>query len=166
MSISQHRRIGYAAMAAITAIGLAVVALTGVASASSSRGADHHGDGQVLKIRTVLTSKAINHAGNGGPGDVAAMEFAVQRLGGTAAGTAEVSCTTITADVQLCHAGFVLAAGQIEAQASIPMTATKFTAAVVGGTGKYQGVAGQIRNVVTAPGVIVRTFHLIYPDQD
>lgn len=165
MSLSRRRRIGYTA-AAITAIGLVAATLTGVASASSSRATNDHGEGQVLHLRTVLTSKTINDAGNGGPADVAAMDFAVQTPGGTPAGTAEVSCTTITADVQLCHAGFVLASGQIEAQASIPMTATAFTAAVIGGTGKYQGVGGQIRNVVTAPGVIDRTFHLIYPDQD
>jgi hypothetical protein len=32
--------------------------------------------------------------------------------------------------------------------------------------GKYEGVTGQIHNVVSGPGVIDRTFHLIWPDQD
>ncbi len=42
----------------------------------------------------------------------------------------------------------------------------RFTAAITGGTGKYEGATGQIHNVVSGPGVIDRTFHLIWPDQD
>jgi hypothetical protein len=50
-----------------------------------------------------------------------------------------VSCVNILATDQLCHAAFVLADGQIEAQAEIPMAATTFTAAITGGTGAFGG---------------------------
>jgi hypothetical protein len=59
----------------------------------------------------------------------------------------------------------VLAGSQIEAQVSNGM-AEEVYAAITGGTGKYEGVTGQIHNVVSGPGVIDRTFHLIWPDQD
>ena len=59
----------------------------------------------------------------------------------------------------------MLAGGQIEAQVSNGM-AEEVYAAITGGTGKYEGVTGQIHNVVSGPGVIDRTFHLIWPDQD
>src|SRR5262249_62156929 len=93
-----------------------------------------------------------NDAAQGGPGDLVALLFDLQTPDGTEAGTAHISCTIVTADVQLCHAGFVLSGGQIEAEASIPMAATTFTAAVIGGTGVYQGVSGPVDNVVTRPG--------------
>jgi hypothetical protein len=152
-------------LAACVIVGLGVVTATGAAAASSSGSASRHHERQVLRVRTVLTSSAVNDARNGGPGDVTALEFAV-RSGGDRIGTADISCTTVTGKVQVCHAGFVLAAGQIEAQASIPMGAIRFTAAIIGGTGRYAGVTGQVRNVVVAPGVIVRTFHLHLPSRD
>lgn len=94
-----------------------------------------------------------------------ALQFDLQKPGGADVGTAHISCTIVTPDVQLCHAGFVLANGQIEAQASIPLAATTFMAAIVGGTGAYEGVTGEIRNVVSAPGVIERTFFLARPHE-
>jgi len=84
--------------------------------------------------------------------------------GGSQAGQGHISCTIITVDVQVCYAGFVLADGQINALASIPIAATTFAAAVIGGTGTYVGVSGQVNNVVTAPGVIDRTFELTFPE--
>jgi hypothetical protein len=60
---------------------------------------------------------------------------------------------------------FVLQGGQIEAQVANGMSA-KPTAAVTGGTGIHEGVTGQIRNVITGPGVVDRTFYLIHPDRD
>ena len=137
-----------------------VVAATAAFAASAPEG----GDGaHTLRLHTILVSSVVNDAGHGGPGDVTALLFDIQTPPGHEAGKAHISCTTITPDVQLCHAAFVLAPGQIEAQASIPMTATTFDAAIIGGTGAYEGVSGQIHNVVQGPGVIDRTFHLITP---
>jgi len=117
----------------------------------------------VLRFHTVGVSQVVNDAGHGGPGDVIALVFDVRTPGGAEAGQAYISCTAVTGTVTLCHAAFVLKGGQIEAQVANGM-ATRFTAAVTGGTGIYQGVTGQILNVVTAPGVIDRTFFLIHPD--
>ena len=152
-----------AAVGAAAVTGLASLPIAGAAFASSS-GPGTHDMVQVLRFRTVGVSSVVNDAGHGGPGDVVAILFDVRTLSGAEAGKAYISCTAVTADVTLCHAAFVLAGGQIEAQVANGM-ATRFTAAVTGGTGTYAGVTGQIRNVVSAPGVIDRTFYLIPPDR-
>lgn len=92
---------------------------------------------------------------------MSALRFSVQRRDGSAAGEAWISCVIREATQQLCHGAFVLANGQIEAQVATPMTAPTFTAAITGGTGAFEGVSGEIDNVVVAPGVIDRTFHLL-----
>ena len=102
----------------------------------------------------------MNDAGHGGVADVTAVLFSLQMPSGAAAGQGWVSCVNILATDQLCHAAFVLADGQIEAQAH-PMAARTFTAAITGGTGAFAGVSRQIDNVRVAPGVIDRTFHLL-----
>src|SRR5215472_5011036 len=154
-----------AAVAAAALTGLASLGAAGAALASPSAPRTHD-SALVLRFHTVVISSKVNDAGLGGPANLAANFFDVQTPGGAQAGKAYISCTVITTHEELCHAGFVLAGGQIEAQAAIRMTAAKFTAAITGGTGKYQGVTGQIRNVVTAPGVIDRTFYLTQPDHD
>lgn len=155
------------AVVLITAlVGLASISVAGAAFGSSSSGSGSREDQRVLRLHTVLVSNAVNDAGHGGPGNVVALLFDLQRPGGADVGKAHISCTIVTSGVQLCHAGFVLPRGQIEAQASIPLTATTFTAAVVGGTGAYEGVMGEIRNVITAPGVVERTFFLMRADRD
>jgi hypothetical protein len=152
-----------AAVVAAVLTGLASLGAAGAAFASSSAPSTHD-RALLLRFHTVVLSSKVNDAGLGGPANVVANLFDVQTPGGTEAGKAYISCTVITTHEQLCHAGFVLAGGQIEAQAAIPMTAARFTAAIIGGTGKYKGVTGQIRNVVSGPGVIDRTFYLIQPD--
>ena len=140
----------------------ALVVVTGVvsiASASSGRGGAEAG--RTLRFRTTLVSSAVNDAGHGGVANVSALRFSVQRRDGSAAGEAWISCVIMEASQQLCHGAFVLANGQIEAQVATPMTAPTFTAAITGGTGAFEGVSGQIDNVVVAPGVIDRTFHLL-----
>jgi hypothetical protein len=117
--------------------------------------------GRTLRFRTTLVSSAVNDAGHGGVADVSALRFSLQRRDGGAAGEAWISCVIMAGGVQLCHGAFVLANGQIEAQVATPMTATTFTAAITGGTGAFEGANGQIDNVVVAPGVIDRTFHLL-----
>jgi hypothetical protein len=154
-----------AAIVAAVLTGLALLGGAGAAFGTSSGSAAHDG-GQVLRLRTIGVSTAVNHAGHGGPGNVLVALLDVQTQSDDDAGKAYISCTVVTAAEQLCHAGFVLADGQIEAQAAIPMTATRFTAAIVGGTGVYEGVTGQITNVEAAPGITNRTFHLIRPERD
>ena len=138
---------------------LVVTGAVSVASASSSGGG--RDGGRTLQFRTTLVSSSINDAGHGGVADVTALLFSMQRPDGTTAGQGWISCVNILATDQLCHAAFVLANGQIQAQAEIPMAATTFTAAITGGTGAFEGVSGQIVNVRVAPGVIDRTFHLL-----
>jgi hypothetical protein len=65
----------------------------------------------------------------------------------------------------LCHAAYVLHGGQIDVQAAVPFTATRYALAVTGGTGIYAGVTGQARSVLTGPTTADRTFYLIRPGQ-
>jgi len=114
-------------------------------------------------------SQVVNSAGHGGPGDVVALVFNVRTPGGAEAGKAYASCTFVRGPgpVALCHVAFVLKGGQIDAQGPITFgPAPRFTAAVTGGTGIYNGVTGQNRNVGTPSGVIDQTFFLIHPDHD
>lgn len=148
--------------AATLATAAGAVVVTSVGSASASQ-AEHP---TTLQFRTVLALRTVNSAGAGGPGDVLALRFDLSWPSGASAGTADISCTITTPDTELCHAAFVLQAGQIDAQASIPLATDTFDAAIVGGFGRYQGVTGHIHNVVTAPGVIERTFYLTSPEGD
>jgi hypothetical protein len=119
---------------------LVVTGAVSIASASSgSRGREEAG--RTLWFRTTLVSSAVNDAGHGGVADVSAVRFSMQRRDGSAAGQGWIFCVTIVASHDLCHGAFVLANGQIEAQAEIPMDATTFTAAITGGTGAFEGPA-------------------------
>ena len=146
-------------MAGVVAALVVVTGVVSIASASSSHGGGEAG--RTLRFRTTLVSSAVNDAGHGGVADVSALRFSLQRRDGGAAGEAWISCVIMAGGVQLCHGAFVLANGQIEAQVATPMTATTFTAAITGGTGAFEGANGQIDNLVVAPGVIDRTFHLL-----
>jgi hypothetical protein len=157
---TSHRTV-LAALVVLAALLSVAAAAPGFASPGTSHGRGNH---RTLALHTVLTARTVNDAGNGGPGNVVALLFDLQTTAGSEAGHGYISCTIITADVQVCHAGFVLADGQISALASIPIAATTFAAAIIGGTGAYVGVSGQVNNVVTAPGVIDRTFELIFPE--
>jgi hypothetical protein len=148
--------------AAAVLTGLASLGAAGAASASPAA----HARVQVLRLHTVFVSLAVNHAGQGGPGDVTAVVFDLQTPSGAKAGKAYVSCTAATASVVLCHAAYVLHGGQIDVQVAHPDTATRYTLAVTGGTGIYAGVTGQARSVDTGPGTGDRTFYLIRPGQD
>jgi hypothetical protein len=145
-------------MVGVVAALLVVTGAVSIASASSGGGRD---GGRTLRFRTTVVSSSVNDAGHGGVADVSAVLFAMQRPDGSAAGQGWISCVTIAAGNDLCHGAFVLANGQIEAQAQIPMAGATFTAAITGGTGAFEGVSGQIVNVRVAPGVIDRTFHLL-----
>lgn len=116
---------------------------------------------RTLQFRTTLVSSSVNDARHGGVADVTALVFSMQTPGGAAAGQAWVSCVNILPADQLCHAAFVLADGQIQAQAEIPTAAPTFTAAITGGTGAFEGVSGEIINVRVAPGVVDRSFRLL-----
>jgi hypothetical protein len=90
-------------------------------------------------------TSSVNDAGHGGVADVTALLFSLQTSRGAAAGQGWISCVNILAAEQLCHAAFVLANGQIQAQAEIPMSAQTFSAAITGGTGAFEGSAGRSR---------------------
>jgi hypothetical protein len=55
--------------------------------------------------------------------------------------------------------------GQIDAASGHEPAPTRFTAAIIGGTGAYERVTGQVVNVVISPSrqTIDRTLYLIYP---
>jgi hypothetical protein len=148
-------------MAAVT--GIFVVSASAVAVASTASGSAPRG--HRIHIVTVLASSATNSAGLGGPGDVVAQVFSFQ-LGGGAAGHVDASVQLVSTSEQLSHVAFVFPRGQIDAQAAVALPPTNFTAAITGGTGAYEGVAGEVVNTVisTAPLTIDRTLHLIYPD--
>ena len=153
-----------AAVGAAVLTGMASLGAAGAAFASPAAPAAHD-SAQVLPLRTVFVSLAVNHAGHGGPGDVTAVVFDVQTPSGAKAGKAYISCTTATASVSLCHAAYVLKGGQIDVQVAVPGTATRYALAVTGGTGIYAGVTGQVRSVATGPRTADRTFYLIRPGQ-
>ena len=67
---------------------------------------------------------------------------------------------------QLAHSAFALKGGQIDAMGTVASTATRFTVAIIGGTGIYEGVTGQIRNVALATGPFDLTFQIIRPDRN
>jgi hypothetical protein len=151
-----------AAIVAAVITGLASLGAAGAAFASSStpRAPDRV---QVLRLHADFVAAASNDAGHGGPGDLLAARFAIRTPSGARAGKESVSVLAIPGHQQLAHSVFVLKGGQIDAMVSVAETATKFTAAIIGGTGIYEGVTGQIRNVESASGIDL-TFFIIRPD--
>ena len=151
-----------AAIAAAVLAGLASLGAAGAAFASSStpQANDHV---QVLRLHADFVAAANNSAGHGGPGDVLAARFALRTPSGAKAGMESVSLVAIPGHQSLGHSTFVLNGGQIDAMGSIADTATRFTVAIIGGTGIYEGVTGQILNVESASGIDL-TFHIIRPD--
>jgi hypothetical protein len=133
----------------------------------SSAGASKHIRVRTIHIVTTLASSSVNAAGLGGPGDVLAQVFTFEVTPGVT-GHIDASSTIVSATEQLSHVAFVFPDGQIDAQAGITLPPTQFTAAVIGGTGAYEGVGGQVVNVVTSrsPLTIDRTLYLIYPETD
>ena len=158
-------RISRRAAAVTTAVvtGLALLTGAGAALASSSAPGGTQDGVQVLRLHSVGVSQVVNSAGHGGAGNVVALVFEVRTPGGAEAGKAYASCTFVRGPgpVALCHGAFVLNGGQIEAQVAVRETATRFTAAITGGTGVYDGVTGQIRNVESASGPTALTFSII-----
>jgi hypothetical protein len=151
-----------AAIAAAVLAGLASLGAAGAAFASSS--APQANDNvQVLRLHADFVDAASNDAGHGGPGDVLAALFDIRTPSGAKAGTESVSVLAIPGHQQLAHSAFALNGGQIDAMVTVAETATTFTAAIIGGTGIYEGVTGQILNVQTASGIDL-TFHIIRPD--
>jgi hypothetical protein len=144
--------------------GLAIALLAGadaVASASPRQGTARP---HTIHIVTTLSSAAVNSAGLGGAADVGAQVFTFPLPGG-ASGHIDASVTLMSPSEQLSHVAFVFPNGQIDAQAAITLPPTHFVAAIIGGTGAYEGVGGQVVNTVTstAPLTIDRTLDLIYP---
>jgi hypothetical protein len=150
-----------AAIGAAVLTGLATLGAAGAAFASPSapRAPDKV---QVLRLHADFVSAANNSAGHGGPGDVLAALFAIRTPSGANAGKEAVSLLAVPGHQQLAHSVFVLKGGQINAMVTVAETATRFTAAIIGGTGIYEGVTGQIRNVESASGIDL-TFYITRP---
>jgi hypothetical protein len=160
-SSHQKRSRIVAGVASLSALVLVIVASVVVGSSASSADAKHGHEGLSIHIITTLVPPAaVNAAGNGGPGDVVDTVVTFTAPDGQA-GHADVSCTNFSNGEQLCHAAFVFTDGQIDAQVAVAPTTTTFAAAIIGGTGAYEGASGQIVNVRTAPGVVDRTFHVL-----
>jgi hypothetical protein len=141
----------------------ALALCAGTASVASAHGSGH-ARARTIHIVTTLTSAATNSAGLSGPGDVVAQVFAFEVSPGVT-GHIDASSTLVSSTEQLSHVAFVFPDGQIDAQAGITLPPTEFTAAVIGGTLAYEGVGGEVVNVVISrsPLTIDRTIHLIYP---
>ena len=139
---------------------LVVAGTVSIESASAHK----HARARTIHIVTTLASSSVNSAGLGGPGDVLAQVFTFEVSPGVT-GHIDASSTIVSATEQLSHVAFVFPNGQIDAQAGITLPPTRFTAAVIGGTLAYEGVGGQVVNVVTSrnPLTIDRTIYLIYP---
>ena len=147
--------VGAAVFIALAALGAAGAAFTSHAAPAA------HNRVQVLRLHTTDLSAVNNPAGHGGPGDVFAVVYDLRTPAGAEAGKAYLSCTAVTASVNLCHAAYVLSGGQIDVQVAVLGGATPATLAVTGGTGAYAGVTGWARAIGGD-----RTFHLIHPGQN
>jgi hypothetical protein len=142
---------------------MAGLAIGGIgAAASASTGNDH--EVATITMQSRLVSSTTNSAGLGGPGDVLA-NLNVFTTSTGASGHADITCQIFPNSEQECVGSFVFPNGSIDASAAIRLPLTSFTAPITGGSGAYQGVGGQIDNVLVSPGVTNRTFHLIYPQQ-
>ena len=148
-----------AAVGAAVLTGLATLGAAGAASASPSapRSPDRV---QVLRLHADFVTAANNGAGHGGPGDVLAAVFAIRTPSGARAGKELVSLQAFPGHQSLGHSTFMLKGGQIDAMGAVADTATRFTAAIIGGI--YEGVTGQIRNVESSSGIDL-TFFIIQP---
>ena len=149
-----------AAVGAAVFIGLAALGAAGAAFTSHEAPAAHNSV-QVLRLQTTDLPGVVNDAGHGGPGDVFTVVYGLQTPAGAEAGKAYLSCTSVTASVNLCHAAYVLHDGQIDVQVAVLPSTAYDTLAVTGGTGAYAGVTGWAR----ADDAGNRTFHLIRPGQ-
>jgi hypothetical protein len=150
-----------AAVGAAVVIGLAALGAAGAAFTSHTAPPGHNSV-QVLRLLTTDLPGVVNDAGHGGPGDVFTVVYGLQTPAGAQAGKAYLSCTAVTASVNLCHAAYVLHGGQIDVQVAVLPSTASDTLAVTGGTGAYAGVTGWAR----ADDAGNRTFHLIRPGQN
>jgi hypothetical protein len=115
-----------AAVGAGVIIGLAALGAAGAAFTSHAAPAAHTSV-QVLRLHTTDLSSVVNHAGHGGPGDVFTVVYGLRTPAGAEAGKAYLSCTAVTASVNLCHAAYVLKGGQIDVQVAVPGTTAPVT---------------------------------------
>ena len=161
---AQHGRVSASSVAAVIALAL-VIATSGIAvTASAASHVRGHHVGRTIYLHSTFVSATVNSAGNGGAGDVVANLWDFTTRDGQT-GHADISCTSFPNGETLCHAAFVFPKGQIEFQVGGTPRGTTFVAAVIGGTGIYDGAKGEAVNVITAPGVIDRVIHLVPDDQ-
>ena len=143
-----------AGVGAAVIIGLAALGAAGAGFAAASTPAAHNRV-QVLRLQTKDLS-------DGGHDNVFTVVYGLQTPAGADAGKAYLSCTEVTASVNLCHAAYVLKDGQIDVQVAVLPSGAQDILAVTGGTGAYAGVTGW----ALADDAGDRTFHLIHPGQN
>ena len=162
-ALDAYRRRVSASATVVTALVL-VIATSGIAVAASV--AWHSPDrraGRTIYLHTTYVSSAVNSAGNGGAGDVVATVLHFTTRDGQS-GHGAGSCTALPDGEDFCHAEFVFPNGTIDAMVAIPKDATTWVAAIIGGTGIYDGARGQAVNVSKGPGVTDRVIHLLPDD--
>ena len=136
---------------------------TGAVAALGSTSGNHSSQERTFRIVTTVGSATTNSAGLGGVGDVIAIVQDYNAPTGESE-HAYVSCQTFPGPVNLCDAALNFPKGQIHIQAEISLPPTQFTAAVIGGTGIYQGVGGDSVSTVLTNGTTERVFHLSFPE--
>jgi hypothetical protein len=148
--VTMHISRRAATIGAAIVIGLAALGAAFAAAATPAA----HNRVQVLRLHTRDIS-------DGGHDNVFTVVDNLRTPAGAEAGRAYLSCTQVTASVNLCHAAYVLKDGQIDVQVAVLPSVTNDILAVTGGTGIYAGVTGWAR----VDGAD-RTFHLIRPGQN
>jgi hypothetical protein len=151
-----------AAIAAAALTGLALLGGAAGAAFASSSTPQANDNVQIVRLHADFVASANNSAGHGGPGDMLAARFNIRTPSGAQAGAESVSLLSIPGHQTLAYSVFALNGGQIDAMGAVADTATTFTVAIIGGTGSYEGVTGQIRNVESSSGIDL-TFYIIPP---
>jgi hypothetical protein len=146
-SISVGRLSRRAAAAAV----LVAAACTPVALADSG---NHSGDGGHLKLFAVVTNATsidVDRDGEASVGDQLLLQVAdYDKAGGEQIGTGTSVCVSTDPGNYDCQGSDALPGGELrEAGRVLASDPTHFHWAVIGGTGKYRGVGGQLDGTFT-----------------
>jgi hypothetical protein len=103
----------------------------------------------VLKEVDVSTANVnISHTQQGAPGDEFIIRFNLLNHG-EKAGWGEVVCTLVIGPRSQCQATARLAGGDLTISGLNPFVGNRFTLAITGGTGLYDGASGQVTRIGT-----------------
>ena len=159
-------------------IGATVVLLAGSTAAlsvASASAAPKNGAASAVRVLHLLskqTSLQVIDIGKKGPspGDQI-IETTADFQNGKRVAREALNCVDITVTPRgfdvVCHGAFVFSNGQVEFQGETNFH-TPFTVAVIGGTGAYQNVGGQLTLERTLPGTTtdVETLRLVFFETD